>query len=423
MTKPNNHSLDFVLRSAKFSPDTMNIVRQVLIAFIFVPFFFPTGLQYSSSFHYLFSALYYWRIAAAFVSLFLFAMYIFKSSVTTGAILFGVFGIWIFACTFLKNGSISSFFSSWGGFFCFYCGTIYFFKTFKRDFLLSLRNWLIFCAVINLITMIAYPNGLPLDNLIIINSDSKYVWFWSFKNSICNLIIPLLATAIYVSFLNVKYSKITLVVCVAISIVTSLLSHSSSLFFTIILLFVSLLLSRFRFFVKHFDIRIFGILGVVASIAIVFFKAQYLFPNIVEGLLGRDLSFTSRTLLWDYSIQDILASPIFGYGVQTSSTFGLLRYSNSYSHCHNAILTLAYQSGILGGLLFFVFFLWSIFSSSKWRTDSTSKSLNYQIGCVLFAQLFIHITGSIGGCGYFLILIMCAEPFLLNDQKANLRLQ
>ena len=135
------------------------------------------------------------------------------------------------------------------------------------------------------------------------------------------------------------------------------------------------------------------------------FNIQDLFGWFIEGILGKDLSLTNRTTLWGYALEDISHSLFFGYGVQDGLTFGLLRFSNSYSHCHNAISTLLYQGGLLSLITYAVFFVYIVFYKEK----SSNSLIEYELGILLLAQMLFHISGSISGSGFFSLLLLISK--------------
>ena len=388
--------------------------QTLLMLFVLAPFLFPTGLQYSSSFAFFFDViLYYWRIAACGTSLLLFFYRSFKKQITLPTVLFFICICSLFFSTIIQHASISSFLSAWGGFFCFYVGAEIFLNKCPVLLCKVMKGWLEIIVIINLITLVVFPGGIPMDRIVYLGADSLYVWFWGFKNSICNLIIPYYAFSMTLNYLMQKKGRFPLLFPSVLSLVTAILSHSTTLLISVIAIIVLLLLKNLKVIRTHINPRNMAVIGVCFSVLIVFFNIQNIFSWLIEGVLGKDLSLSNRTFLWGYALQDISRSPFFGYGVQTSTTFGLTRYALSFSHCHNAILTLLYQGGLISLISYGVFFVYSIFKS---ESDSV---LGYDYGLLLFIQLIIHISGSITGVGLFLILILISNMNKLEMIRAN----
>ena len=378
----------------------------VMILFILAPFLFPTGLQYSSSFDLLYSKiLFFWRIIACVCCILLFFYRSFQKSISIETVLFFILMCTMLFSTFMKDASFVSFFSTWGGFFCFYVGVEYYLDKCPIILCRVMKGWLEIIVIINLITMLLFPGGMPLDKIVYMGPDSLYVWFWGFKNNICNLIIPYFAFAITLNYLLQDKKIISLLFPTVLSIVTAIFSHSTTLLIAVLIISFMLVLRNIKVIRKYINPKNMAIIGIGITVLVVFFNIQNLFSWLIEGVLGKDLSLSNRTLLWTYSLQDISQSPFFGYGVQTSTTFGLVRYAPAYNHCHNAILTLLYQGGLVSLIAYGVFFFYSIFKSK------TKSDLDYYYGMLLFVQLIFHISGSINGVGLFLILN------LINNRK------
>ena len=395
----------------KYFSKECNALLPLMILFVICPFVFPTGLQYSSLFYvFFYKILYYWRIVSCVSCVVLCIYKNIKTNISMVSIAFLLFDCALLVCTIIKRGSFSSFLSTWGGFFCFFVGCDFFVEKNAIVFTKTMKIWFFVISIINLVTMIIYRNGMPLDSIVVVGPDSKYVWLWGYKNSMSVLVILYSLFSFVDSYLhNQKMYCFSNLLCMAICFLTAIFSQSSTLAVLVLIIPVGLLLSNLSFFKPLYDVRLASLLGVLISILIVFFGFQKYFSWLIVDLLGKDLTLTTRTELWQYSLSDISQSLLFGYGVQSSSSFGLLRYSPSYSHCHNAILTLLYQGGLVSFALFVVFYCLSIKSCS----NKNRELFNPYISVIVFVQLLFYITGSITGCSFFAILLFCNHSRLL----------
>ncbi len=385
---------------------TINIKKlkkESAILLVLAPFLFPTGLQDSSKFEIVYKLLYFWRVISCAICLIIFFKKSFFEKISKESMLLFICVVSIFFSTFIKDASISSFFSTWGGFFCFYVGSEYFLQKYKYIFIETIRKWLWFISLLNLLTMIVFPNGMfsILDKLEIIGLDSKYRWLWGFKNNLYNLILPFILFNFSASYIEKKNIFCKSNICaLIISVSTALLSHSSTLVLAIILFCFIIICIKFKFVKRFMTVRNMGIFGVLLSVLIVFFNIQNMFEWLIVDILGKDLTLSTRTVLWGYAMDDIKESLVFGYGVQNATTFGLLRYSKAFSHCHNAILTLTYQGGVMAIFTYLIFYLYTILKKYE-KNDLLSI-----FSCLLFIQLMFHISGSISGVGFFLLLLL-----------------
>ena len=80
------------------------------------------------------------------------------------------------------------------------------------------------------------------------------------------------------------------------------------------------------------------------------FRIQNYMANFI-GFLGKDLTLTGRTYLWDYAIAVFKQHPIIGIGASGRTVLGI--NGHYYPHPHCMILDFLYK----GGIVMFVFFV------------------------------------------------------------------
>lgn len=69
----------------------------------------------------------------------------------------------------------------------------------------------------------------------------------------------------------------------------------------------------------------------------------------IAGFFGKDGTFTGRDVIWRKSIMYILQNPIFGNGLETEA----VRYAKiMMGQCHNILLEIVYDGGLVGLILF-----------------------------------------------------------------------
>lgn len=74
-----------------------------------------------------------------------------------------------------------------------------------------------------------------------------------------------------------------------------------------------------------------------------------LISYIIEDVLGKNITLTNRTVIWDIVIGGFLESPIIGNGVRDTMNLFYIseQYTRGYMSAHNQILQTLYESGIL----------------------------------------------------------------------------
>lgn len=94
---------------------------------------------------------------------------------------------------------------------------------------------------------------------------------------------------------------------------------------------------------------------------------------IVVEKLGKDLSFTGRTVLWELVIEMIKQHPLLGYGYSAfwrglagPSAYVVTAAQWTAPHAHNGFLDLLLNVGLLGGTVFILGFVVNVIRSIIW---------------------------------------------------------
>ena len=95
---------------------------------------------------------------------------------------------------------------------------------------------------------------------------------------------------------------------------------------------------------KHSMMMAAGI-GALGTISIVVLRLQELFSFLIVDVLHRDLTLTTRTIVWDKAFDVIESAPIFGYGLEESVT-AQIRFGTVESS-HNYFLDQIYYGGVV----------------------------------------------------------------------------
>jgi len=120
---------------------------------------------------------------------------------------------------------------------------------------------------------------------------------------------------------------------------------------------------------------------------IVVLRAEELFAGFIENVLHRDVTFSSRTLLWEKVMALISEKPLVGYGNLTSEESATLLGMRLWVHAHNQILDLMLKGGLILLICFLLIVL--LFISN---VDAKRDGLSRPLVCVtlpMFAFSFI----------------------------------
>lgn len=204
-------------------------------------------------------------------------------------------------------------------------------------------------VIINLLTVILYPNGLYKSEFYIRN------WFLGYKNVHTLYIYPLLAV-FEVYSIKRQWSLAVKAGCVALFVFSVYLIGDSGSAIASITLWIVLWLACEGFkFTKFLSVYRVLLAHFVFFICIVVFRLQNYLSFVIENWLGKSLTFTGRTSRWDIAFKLIAEKPVLGWGQQSGEVMRT-ELLDGLSHCHNEFLQILFQSGIIGLFIFLIAF-------------------------------------------------------------------
>ena len=121
----------------------------------------------------------------------------------------------------------------------------------------------------------------------------------------------------------------------------------------------------------------------VGTILLTVLRVQNYMANFIVGVLGKDLTLTGRTYLWDYAISVIKENPIIGIGAGGRTVLGI--NGHVYTHPHCMLLDFLYKGGII--MLVFFIMLTIVFTYKYFKSDSMV------IRNIILVTLFVFLVG------------------------------
>lgn len=210
-----------------------------------------------------------------------------------------------------------------------------------------------------------------------------------------------------------KIEKISIIINIIVPIIFVIFSKSSTSLGVLLIIFGILLISNIN------------INKIVFSCGIVFIFAYHFIINnpiskyFIVDVLGRNLTLTGRTYIWEYTFDMIKKNPIFGYGyfhLWDSNLPGVQnvfeRYGKVVSNAHNAFYDTFARIGILGFITLILIFV-TLFIKAV-------KKKNIQATVLLIGILLINTfeTAILLKNSYdFFALILIATVLLRSGEK------
>lgn len=217
-----------------------------------------------------------------------------------------------------------------------------------------LQNLFVILLLIDIITIILYPDGLYQSSLYTEN------WFLGYKTARVRAVgLPAIMVAGINSLkergkLTVKFSLITaLVLCD-----TYLSGATAGLFALIFLALAIILLFWFKKDILREKVKIILnpwillIILLIINLMFAVFQSFDIFEGFITNILGKDMTLTGRVSIWASSIMIFLSSPVIGKGYISSKQYMALSGWVGGTQPHNLILSILVYTGIVGAIIY-----------------------------------------------------------------------
>lgn len=233
-------------------------------------------------------------------------------------------------------------------------------------------------CVINLLSMIVYPDGMYETPTMF----KRDCFFWGHRNGGYTISIPAIISSLCIDSLRGRRISGRSVSIFVLALAMSVAKFSATSFLAIFLLGICVAAAQIRALRKW--INGFTFLGayIVLFLGIVVFRLQLLFEPIFQ-MLGRNASFTGRTVIWDYVIS-MISDPshiVLGYGQQFTSFFQPT--GQAIGSAHNTILHIVLLGGLIALAVFSAICIFASCRLFKNRFDLAVAYISIGFGAIL----------------------------------------
>lgn len=374
------------------------VIHYLIILFIVALFLYPPFIRHTSFFRY-------FRIMQTLMTLgglLIYALFYRKNWYINMSILF--FSIYILSTLTIGNNTES----------IIYYGTTtlgllifsYIFNHIESiKFFKVTAFYLKFIIFMHVLTQILFQKGII--QVVTVNGAQKGIYLLGEGNQQAVFIL-LALTIISLNYYKNQERIITLSFFYLLGFIITIMSGSATaligmVFFYVMTIGLLLLLkyfSKIRSLAKKVHWITMPVIGVgliiLMNALIVVFRIQYFFSGLIELILNKDASFTTRTGIWDVSLENIASSPLLGLGGRFNR-FIYIPKTNNFFDSHNLLLEISN----MGGLLLLAVFILMVYISL--RNIYCIKFWKYKvIALTSMAALFIMSLSEV----YSIALIM-----------------
>lgn len=240
---------------------------------------------------------------------------------------------------------------------------------------LSFIFWIL--TIMNTISIFMFPNGIKITDITntpiyLLGIDNRFAFVY--LPGLCVITLKDMITKNKITFYTILYLAITYFTFIYFWSAGALLAET--------------LLIIFYFIIFKTKIKInpknFLLYDLIAFFGIVIFRMQNIFKYLIVDILKKDLTLSSRTLLWDKAINIIKDNYLIGIGVQKYTY--ILEKISAY-HAHSYFLNIILQSGLVGFVLFIILIYMSLNNLNKFKNNRCSKIIAFTIFTMLIMLL------------------------------------
>lgn len=249
------------------------------------------------------------------------------------------------------------------------------------------KNFLFIFIIIDLFTMILFPNGLYSTEIYSLN------WFLGYKTARFPFVLLLCVLEEIVARNKKDFFEANVIYL--LSFIAMMKSRATAALLCYCFMAIILIVSRQQYKKQKWKQKVLGAIldykWIIPLYAVITFLTVVANESSVISeflqAIGKDPTLTTRTYIWANAIKFIKAKFAFGYGYLTPDQYREMLGSVFFSSPHNMVLSLL----MIGGVLCLILYLLLIIGN--WKKSKVS-----QVGFIctigMLAMLFVGITSS-----------------------------
>lgn len=263
-------------------------------------------------------------------------------------IVFGIYYSTFVISTILNEGNVSKSLSAVLPQLCFFAYSDIMIRKKTKDYINAVSMFFLSYIVINAILLLVFPNGIGayLPGYDYLRVDSRMSWLGLDNGYIKFFLVAIVLFTF--SYKDKPLVRNSMYICMMATMVY-VWSGTGIVGITIMLGYIYLL-NRSKY---SFDLNYWVCLAIeiVAFLSIVIFRVTDKFSELIVNVIGKDITFTGRTILWDQAMLLIAKKPVWGYGVYDYNLLISTANGQAYS-AHDTVLQMMLMGGIVSLIAF-----------------------------------------------------------------------
>lgn len=325
-------------------------------------------------------------------------------------IYFGIYGF----STYINNGDMMSFFAYSSYIVSFVAWLEITLRRYTMKGLYSLNFVYSLHVYINLFFYIVFPQGYTYSITYAGNVIERY--FLGVENQFASTLIPAIVINIVYNYAKHSKLKINSYLLIITVLFTFIYIWSATSIVGISLIILYLLLINRKKVKAIINNKTIIITTVSLFISVVVLRIIDIFSFLIEDLLGKDVTLSTRTLLWDRAFIYIENSPWLGYGYLGSGRY-LQVTSTRFMDSHNTVLQLLLQHGYLGLILFAILVFMFFKNLSIYKESNITKFILFS-----FFVATTMMLSEVYSFTFLLVILVLGifSPYIIREQEKTL---
>ena len=235
------------------------------------------------------------------------------------------------------------------------------------EYISSVITLLSALCIVNLITVIIFPSGMYQTPSTFIGDN----YFLGHRNGAGLYILLMLSSSLILDNYGREYPRVGIrtLLLYFVGFAQTVLAFCATTLISLLVFGVGLIVLRNNQLRRILNPILAVIIGLAGNISVVVFRIQLLFAPIIEGILHREVSLSSRTTIWEMTFNLVSGTYLLlGRGVDGHNA--IVIRETVINSAHNELLNILLQSGLLG-LLSYVVFIGSVILKAIKNTDSS----------------------------------------------------
>jgi len=305
---------------------------------------------------------------------------------------------------------------------CLFSASYFFHKDRFMTVLETWKNILILYCLLDLASMIMFPQGLYMRNTYV-------CWFLGYKTARVVLSHTLMILVSYLSYYYQKRISLSTCLIYLLSIVTAFYSGATAggwglVSYMVLMILVVIMTgksSKSHLLYKVFNyksiISIYGFMFILVTVV----QSNEMIQYLVQNVFKKSSNLSSRTIIWAQSFIFFRAKPLLGHGYLTTQEYVVLTGFPLGASPHNFVLSILLTSGLVGLIIYLIMFSAVLIRPKKFFTY---QEFTLIIGII--SSLIIGLTSSVmvfSTFAYlpFVILAFNMKEGRLADNKVDQR--